>query len=268
MPILPRSGRIYLVYAAIGLFDLARVLWPPSPRPADEIEPSWLFHRARVVGLAHTEKVLRYRIATYRTYPSGIPIGEPIEVEPFVLIPLNVPDRSEGRLTLLELPADAPALASDFDGVEYTGLLGPVPDDLWVHVPQTKGGPRPMRLQPSAAPSVVVSLFILAGVAWALRMLRKAERRGLQSTGMSGLCFFLAQLPVLYLLAVRLRLHPAGNQLAPWALAAFFHALLFAGALMTMRVPRPDDDASAPLSDEAFAAASAAHDELLSRRGR
>src|SRR4051812_11415667 len=51
---------------------------------------------------------------------------------------------------------------------------------------------------------------------------------------------------------LRLRLHPAANQ------AAMEPVL--------MRVPRADEDASAPLSDEAFAAASAAHEEMLSRR--
>lgn len=265
MPVLPRSGRLYLAYAAIGLIDLARVLWPLEAQPADEIALSWMYRRALVVGLAHTEKPQGYQVKRYMAH-RGIPVGEPMEVAPFMLLPLNVPDRSEGRLVLLELPLDGKPPLADVGGVEFVGLLGPVPDDLLPYITRAKGQPRPMRLQPAEAPSVAISLLIFAGVAWVLRMLRKAERRGLQSTGMSRLCFALAQVPVWLALAVRLRLHPAANQAATWAVVVFLHTILFAFSLVMMRTPRADEDASAPLSDEAFAAASAAHEEMQSKR--
>jgi hypothetical protein len=216
-----------------------------------------------VVGLAHAEKAQGYRIERYEAY-RGIPIGKPTQVDPFVLFPLNVPDRAGGRLVLLELPWDRPPLA-DVEGVEFSGLLGPVPDDLLPHVNHARGQPLPMRLQPAESPSVLVSLLLFGGVAWAFRMLRKAERRGLQSTGMSRVGFVLAQIPVWLALAARLRFHPAANQVSTWAFVLFIHTLFFAFSLMTMRVPRADDETSAPLSDEAFAAASAAHEEMRSR---
>lgn len=265
MPVIPRSGRLYLVYAAVGLIDLARVLWPLEAQPADEIALSWFYRRALVVGLAHTETAQSYQVEKYMTY-RGIRVGEPEQIDPFVLVPLNVPDRSEGRLVLLELPLDGRPPIADVNGVEFSGLLGPVPDDLLPFITMAKGQPRPMRLQPAETPSVAISLLLFAGVAWALRMLRKAERSGLRSTGMSRLCFVLAQVPMWLALATRLRLHPAANQGGTWAVVVFTHVIFFAFSLMLMRIRRADEEASPPLSDEAFAAASAAHEEMLTRR--
>ncbi len=88
---------------AFGVFDLARVTWQQSPREvqADEFSARFFHEHVKLIGLAHFDDTLTYEIVhtDERSF-----FGRPVKVEPYALLPLNRPERSEGSLVLAEVP--------------------------------------------------------------------------------------------------------------------------------------------------------------------
>lgn len=138
-PVLPlrsplrRVGWILLLpFLLFGLVDAGRAILQRSPREvlADEFSASFFHENVTVVGLARLDEVVPYEIRTY--YGQSF-FGQPIKVEPFALIPLNVPERSGNRVLLAEVPLVGDELPADIvnrDRFEFTGLAGPLPSDL------------------------------------------------------------------------------------------------------------------------------------------
>ena len=131
---LRRVGLFLLTpFLLFGLVDLGRTLAARTPTlvPADAYEAGFSREHITAHGLAHLEAGIAYNISTYSQHQV---FGKPIKVEPFALLPLNVPERSEGRVLLAEVPLDSegqlPDDLLDRDRFEFTGLAGLLPGDL------------------------------------------------------------------------------------------------------------------------------------------
>jgi hypothetical protein len=257
-----RVGLIVLApFFLFGLVDGVRVLLARTPRlvAADEYTPGFSREHITAHGLGHIESAVAYNISTYRESRA---FGEPIKVEPFALIPLNRPERSEGRVLLAEVPLvndELPEDMLDRDRFEFTGLAGAIPDDLRGVIAKdfprdTKFSRVQVRLGP---PSLGVSFTLmlmpalLFGVMlWRARVYEASEDAHLGAPQkMSGFLLLLGLPLAISVVWLRLRWDPEADSIG-LVVAAFAWMLLWlpmAFALRGLRQdPREEEDSEAP----------------------
>lgn len=174
-----RVGLIVLApFFLFGLVDGVRVLAAQTPRlvAADAYMPGFSREHITAHGLGHLESAVVY---TINTYYEPRAFGQPEKVEPFALIPLNRPERSEGRVLLAEVPLVNDALPEDMldrDRYEFTGLAGAIPDDLRAIIakdfrPDTKFARVQVR-RGAPRPSVSLMLMLMSALVFGVMMWR------------------------------------------------------------------------------------------------
>lgn len=125
--------RVLLIVAAFAVADFVRSVLPPTPMDVEQWRPGMFFRRVKVEGLVHAEHAASYEnVLFYARGNSLHPLQESdvISRRPWVLIPLNKPERSGGLLVVAELAADEARSFLGTDQVEFEGVLGPMPDEV------------------------------------------------------------------------------------------------------------------------------------------
>lgn len=262
-------GRVGLVLLLpclfLGLVDGVRTWFGREPRPvlADEYVPGFSKELVTATGLMHPEEAIPYQVGTYYTSGGAKPMrGEkPVKTADFVLIPLNVSERSGNRVMLAELPLldeTLPEEVRDRDRYEFTGLVGSVSDELRKEVlGRYPSGTVISRLQlRQEGPRLVVSLalvmmplLLLGFMRWRARVYEQGEDAALGYPQKVSRFFLMLTLPwPTYLLWMRARREPDVDSLGfvvfAYGMMLFF--LLFAFMGRGRRVePEPMRAASA-----------------------
>lgn len=247
-----RVGLIVLApFFLLGLVDLVRVLVAQTPRlvAADEYVPGFSREHITAYGLGHLESAVAYNITTYSERRS---FGQPERVEPFALIPLNRPERSEGRVLLAEVPLvndELPEDMLDRDRYEFTGLAGAIPEELRVVIAKdfprdTKFSRVQVRLGP---PRLAVSFTfmlmpaLLFGVMlWRARVYEASDDARLGARQKMSWFLLLLSLPLaLSVYWLRLRWDPEVDSIG-LVVTAFGWMLLWLPVAFAMRGLRQD----------------------------
>jgi hypothetical protein len=213
---------LFLPCVVFGLVDGVRAWVEREPRlvQADEYVPGFSHERVTATGLMHPEQAIPYQVGTFHTYGGRKPNrgDKPVETVDFVLIPLNVSERSGNRLMLAELPLEGEELPEELrerGRYEFTGLVGPVSDELRHEVlGRYPSGTVISRLQlRQEGPRLVVSLALMVMPLLLLRwMLWRADTYNRSQDAARGypqkmsLFFLVIALPwPAYLMWMRLR---------------------------------------------------------------
>ncbi len=238
--------RLALVLAVpcivFGLADAVRVLVSQKPTlvHADEFTPGFAHQYVTVMGLPHLEATTGYVIEKY----SERGYYRTTEVGPFALIPLNVPERSENRVMLAEVPLVEDKIPDDMLDqyrIEFVGLAGEVPEDLQAVIAKkfpahtTFSRVRVRLGPPRLAASLSFVLFAGLVYLYLLWLARKYERSEDAQRGFAqriSLFFVaIAQPCLLSIMWLRLRLDPEAESIgliaAGFLLQAFFLSFAF-----------------------------------------
>ncbi len=240
--------------AVLSAADLGRCVLPATPIDIDTYRPSFFYRYVKATGIAHIEDASSYEHVWYYGHANSLlPMGERdiVKREPWLLVPLNRPDRAEGLLVLAELPLGQGKLPPDFDPqeIEFEGLLGPMPSDvLKVVKGSVPAATLVTRLQVGLRPSPWISLAVLG---WALLTARLGRKLDQGEAGMlSWASLLVGGTYLLWFLGLRFQNNPDANAWSP-AIFGMVMASVGHGVYLLMQ----GRGGESGLSDEAYRAA-------------